>query len=38
MGLFIVVMIVVNPKTGKIDLLAKKKAPEVPPAPPPPSP
>lgn len=35
MGLFIVVMIVVNPKTGKIDLLAKKKAPEVPPAPPP---
>jgi len=26
---------VVNPKTGKIDLLAKKKAPEVPPAPPP---
>lgn len=28
MGLFIVVMIVVNPKTGKIDLLAKKKAPE----------
>lgn len=36
MGLFIVVMIVVNPKTGKIDFMSKKKA-ETPAAEPPPS-
>ena len=36
MGLFIVVMIVVNPKTGKIDFMSKKKA-ETPATEPPPS-
>lgn len=35
MGLFIVVMIVVNPKNGKVDLFKKTPPPPAPPAPPP---